>query len=90
MRFVGLDLHLKTTFGTVLEEDGSVLKQGKFETSEDSLMEFLRDVKEARVALEASGFCLPWVEFLEELGYEVFVAHPAKVRLIAEARILDG
>jgi transposase len=48
---------------------------------------YTRGIGEAKVALESSGFCLPWVEFFEELGFEVFVAHPAKVKVIAEARI---
>lgn len=87
MKYVGLDLHKKTTYGTVMRSDGTILRQGKFATTRDDLRDFLEGIDEARVAIESSGFCLPWVEFLEELGYEVFVAHPAKVRVIAEARI---
>jgi transposase len=53
------------------------------------LRRFLPGIKEAKakIALESSGFYMPWVEFLEGMGYEVFVAHPSKVRVIAEARI---
>ena len=69
MRYIGLDLHLKTTYGTVMEEDGAIVKQGRFSTSEENLEGFLSGVGEAKVALEASGFCLPWVEFLEGLGH---------------------
>jgi transposase len=87
MKYVGLDLHLKTTFGTVMEDDGAVLKQGRFPTTEEDLGDFLGGIDGAKIALESSGFCMPWVEFLEDMGFEVFVAHPSKVKVIAEARI---
>ena len=69
LRYVGLDLHMKNTFGTIMDGGGVVLRQGKFPTTEDDLRSFLEGVDEARIALEASGFCLPWVEFLEGLGH---------------------
>ena len=87
MKYIGLDLHLENTFGTIMEEDGAILKQGKFQTTEEEMEDFLAGMDKAKIAIESSGFCMPWVEFLEEKGFEVFVAHPAKVRVIAEARI---
>ena len=59
LMYVGLDLHLKTSYGTVMRGDGVIVKQGRFPTSEDNLREFLSGIGEARIALEASGFCLP-------------------------------
>lgn len=82
-----MDLHKKTTYGTIMEGDGTILRQDKFPTAKEEMEDFLEGVDEAKIALESSGFCLPWVEFLERLGFEVFVAHPSKVRVIAEARI---
>lgn len=87
MKHIGLDLHLENTFGTIMEEDGTILKEGKFQTTEDEIKDFLEGIERAKIAIESSGFCMPWVEFLESMGYEVFLAHPAKVRVIAEARI---
>jgi transposase len=70
-----------------MKGDGAILKQGNFPTTGDDMEDFLAGIDEAKIALESSGFCMPWVEFLENMGFEVFVAHPAKVKIIAEARI---
>lgn len=87
MRYVGLDLHLESTYGTIMDEDGTIMKEGKFATKKEDFAAFLGDINEAKIAIESTGFSMPWVEFLEEKGFEVFLAHPAKVRIIAEARI---
>lgn len=84
---VGLDLHLRRSVGTVMDVNGRVVKQERFTTSREGLAAFLKGVQHARIALEASGYCHPWVDYLESLGHEVTVAHPRKVRLIAESSI---
>jgi transposase len=82
---VGLDLHLRQSYGTVMEESGRIVKQGKFETSKERLAEFLKDVPGGtRVALEAQGFCWPWIDYLEELGYRPLLVNPMKAKQRAE------
>jgi transposase len=82
---VGLDIHLKTIHGTVMRENGEIVRQEKFRTDREGLRRFLEGVPPgSRVALESLGFCWPWIDRLEELGYEPLLANPLKVRLRAE------
>jgi len=82
---VGLDMHLKRTHGTVMMIDGKIVRQEIFNTGREDLKEFLKNVpKHTKVALESLGFCWPWVEFIEELGYTPLLANPIKVKQRAE------
>jgi len=85
---VGLDLHLKKTQGTVMDKEGIVLKADRFETTKEGVSKFLESVpKGSIVALEALGFCWPWIDFIEELGYVPKLASPSKLKVIADTRI---
>ncbi len=82
---VGLDLHLKKTQGTVMSVDGKILKQERFNTSKEDLEKFLEGLPPStEVALESVGFCWPWVDLMDELGYTPLLANPTKVRAKAE------
>jgi transposase len=86
--FIGLDVHKKYSYGTILDEDGEVFKQGKFLNSFEELDEFLADLDEpAQVTMEACGIWNPLHDHLQSQGHEVTVAHPLKLRAIAEARV---
>jgi len=82
---VGLDLHLKNTQGTIMKVNGEVLRQEKFRTGKEDLRKFLDGVPQgSKVALESVGFCWPWIDFLEELGYTPLLPNPVKVKMRAE------
>ena len=84
---VGLDIHLKKTQVTVLRNDliGEIVKRERVDTTKVGLRKSLESVpKGTKVALESVGFCWPWIDFLEDLGYEVLLANPVKVKLRAE------
>lgn len=84
---VGLDVHLKSTQVTVMKNDliGEIVKRERVGTSKTELLKALESVpKGSKVALESVGFCWPWIDFLEALGYEVFLANPVKLKLRAE------
>ena len=84
---VGLDVHLKSTQVTVMKNDliGEIVKRERVGTSKAELQRSLAAVpKGSKVALESVGFCWPWIDFLEELGYQVLLANPVKVKLRAE------
>jgi transposase len=82
---VGLDLHLKNIQGTIMGMNGEVLSQERFRTDKESLRRFLYGVPVgSKVALESVGFCWPWIDFLEELGYAPLLANPVKVKMRAE------
>jgi transposase len=79
---VGLDVHLKRTRVTVMKNDliGEIVKRERVGTSKAELRKSLEFIpKGTRVALESVGFCWPWIDFLEELGFEVLLANPLKV-----------
>jgi len=84
---VGLDVHLKKTQVTVMKNDliGEIVKRERVDTSRAELGKCLKSVpKGSKVALESVGFCWPWIDFLEELGFEVLLANPLKVKMRAE------
>lgn len=82
---VGLDLHLKRTQGTVMAMDGRIVRQEKFGTTKENLAKFLQDLSEGtEVALEAQGFCWPWIDYIEELGYKPLLVNPIKAKQRAE------
>jgi len=85
--FVGLDVHRKVCYGTVLDDRGRVVKQGRFSNDPDSLDGFLEGLGESRVVME-SGYCWqPLYDRLEEKGCDVRMAHPLKTKVIAEAKV---
>jgi transposase len=82
---VGLEVHLKNTQGTVMRVNGEIVRREKFSTGRDNLKKFLEGVPlGSRVALESLGFCWPWIDYLEELGYTPLLANPLKVKMRAE------
>ena len=84
---VGLDVHLKNTQVTVMKNDliGEIVKKERVITSKAGFKKALESVpKGSKVALESVGFCWPWIDLLEKLGYEVLLANPLKVKLRAE------
>lgn len=85
MMYVGLDVHKHVCQGTVVDEEGRVLKRERFSNDPDSLKSFMKDVGEAKVVME-SGYCWqPVYNHLEEAGYNVRLAHPLNVKAIAHA-----
>jgi transposase len=70
-----------------MDEKGKVVKQAKFTNDHKALDEFMEGLDEALVAMEA-GYCWqPLYDRLEESGHHVKLAHPLKVKAIAEAKV---
>lgn len=87
MMYVGLDVHKRVCYGTVMDGEGRVVKRGRFSNDPEGLEEFMEGIGEALVALEA-GYCWqPLYDGLEEAGHDVRLAHPQKVKAIAEAKV---
>ena len=88
MVFVGVDAHKITSQITVMDESGNVLKRQRVPSSpagfQQGLSGFDRPMK---AVLEASYCWGPMFDWLDDLADEVVLAHPSKVRAIAEARI---
>jgi len=88
MHYIGVDYHKKTSYVTVLNDAGERVKRANLANSKAALEAFLEGVERpAKAVVEA---CYNWTvmyDWLEEKVEEVQLAHPAKVKLIAEAKI---
>jgi len=90
MYAIGIDYHKRYSQMTVMEKDGTIVKEGKVANRPEAVKEFLGSYEgEAQAAVEAT---LNWTvifDMVEELLGEgqVKLCHTSKARAIAEARI---
>jgi transposase len=88
MHYVGVDYHKRSSYVTVVDERGKLVRQGQVANDKDALAAFLRpNGDETAAVLEAGRNWPVMYDWLEELVDEVTLAHPAKVRVIAEAKV---
>lgn len=86
--FVGIDYHKKFSFATKMDEKGTVLEQVQIKNEPQELQKYVEKLpKGSSIAVEATGSWYHFYELLEERGAEIHLAHPLKVRAIAEAKI---
>ena len=79
---VGLDLGDRYCQVCVLDEAGEVIEEGRVATRAEALRRRFSSADPLRIVLEA-GTHSPWVSrLLAELGHEVLVANPRKLRFI--------
>lgn len=86
--YVGLDVHKKFVYGCIIQRNGTVEYAKKFKNEPHELDQFLAFVRknDAEIALES---CVCWqyiYDYLSDAGYNVALAHPLKVKAIAETR----
>ena len=88
-QYIGIDVHGKYSQVCIMDGEGTVLTNERWEHAEVSrLRERLAQFPTATQAvLEATGGWMWLAEELEAAGLQVHLAHAAKVRLIAEARL---
>jgi transposase len=88
---VGLELSDNFSSLCLLDVDGEVIEEGKVRTTQAGLTQRFGGMGRARVILEV-GTHSPWVSrLIEDLGHEVVVANPGRVRMIADSiRKNDG
>lgn len=94
MIYVGVDLHLRFCYMTVLDASGVILRQGRVLNDDENLRLFFTGLKgsveeeqEIIVAVEACGFWCAFVDCVEPLVAQVVLVHPAKVKAIASAKL---
>lgn len=88
MNHCGLDVAMKSSYLYVTDEKGTKLTSGEVETEREALRKRLTPYFKGglRVAVEA-GNQTAWIhDLLVEMGAEVIVVNPTKVKLIAESR----
>ncbi len=79
---IAIDLGKHKSY-VVMEEDGKVVKEGYVETTKDGFSTFFGNVKDPKIVVEACSTTNRVANILD--GYDITVANPAKVRIIAES-----
>jgi len=87
MLYIGMDVHKEFCQACVIDERGRALSNERFPSTHESLDVFLAGIKDAKFVLESTGIWEYIYEGIEDRGFEVVLAHPLKVRAIAEARV---
>jgi transposase len=87
MRYIGLDVHKEFCQACVIDEQGRALSNERFPSTQDELERFLDGFNDAKFVLESTGIWEFIYEGIEKKGFEVQLAHPLKVRAIAEAKV---
>lgn len=88
--YVGVDYHRKYSYLTVMNQTGKIVKQGQVDNKKELVSQFLSDARcngNSSAVLEATRNWTVMHDWLEEMVDEVHLAHPLKVKAIAEAKI---
>ena len=85
---VGVDLHKEFSQVTAMDDHGKILSKRRLENDADTLEEYFSKVpKGSPVVMEATRNWYWMSDFVEEMGLKPILAHPKKVRIIAEATV---
>ena len=88
MLFLGVDAHRKISQLTIMDASGTILKRRRIPSSSECFRAALSEYQEPiKAVLEASYNWGPIYDWLDDLVDDVVLAHPQKVRAIADARI---
>ena len=88
MLYLGVDIHKKKCWVTVLDEGGQELEQGQLSMDAATLREYFGQIpKPAKLAVEATFNWYYFLNVVEPLGLELHLVHPQKTKAIASARI---
>jgi transposase len=85
--YIGVDLHKKTCYVTVMNADGKVRIQREFSTDADQVAKFFKRYPNVPVAVESTMNWIPFYENLESLGCKVVLSNPLQTKAVAFARI---
>lgn len=89
-RYVGVDYHRKHSYISVMNKEGKKVKEGLVANRKEEVATFLTQAQcdgNSAAVLEASRNWPVMYDWLEDLVGEVHLAHPLKVKAIAEAKI---
>jgi len=86
MNYVGIDLHKKTISICVVNQERKVLDRKRFYCSEPGrIVAFFKELGSFQVVVEATASYEWLVGLIEPLADRVVLAHPKKMRIIAES-----
>lgn len=87
MEYFGIDLHQKHSEICGLDASGKVKVQERVATSEAGLRKVFGKRKSCRVVLESGGQSSWAARLLGEMGHQMVVVNPRRIRLIAESTL---
>lgn len=84
--FVGLDVHKNYLQAAVIDDTGTLLKEGRIPNRIDEIGMFFADVDDAKIVIESSS---AWYHIYELLSkrYRVVLSNPVKTKAIASAKV---
>jgi len=85
--YIGVDLHKKTCYVTIMNRDGKIKKQTEISTEADKVSKLFKRYPGVPVAVESTMNWIPFYENLESLGCKVSLSNPLQTKAIAHARI---
>lgn len=85
--YIGVDLHKKTCYVTIMNRDGKIKKQTEISTETDKVSKLFKRYPNIPVAVESTMNWIPFYENLESLGCKVLLSNPLQTKAIAHARI---
>lgn len=86
MRFVGVDLHKQTITVAVVEASRKLLTRKRFSNLMSAeIISFLKSLGEFELTVEATASYEWFVQLVEPFASRVVLAHPGKLRIIAES-----
>jgi len=89
-RYVGVDYHRKGSYLTVMDERGRIVREGNVVNTQAAVADVLQRAGcngQTAAVLEATRHWTVMYDWLEPLVEEVKLAHPLKVKMIADAKI---
>jgi transposase len=82
MEMIGLDIHKKECQPTVIDEEGNIYGEKRFESSTEAIRAFFLRHPNAKVAIESTGIWEHVYKAIRSCGNQVVLANPLKTRLI--------
>jgi len=85
---IGLDVHKKMSYYSMVDRQGTEVKKGRFPTTREGLNEFASTLPEgAKVAIEALTSGIFVYEYRDGKRIEVHLAHPVYVKPFAKKHV---
>ena len=83
-----MDISIKEIVWTKIDEYGNIVRKDMFENRFDNIDKYLSNFSQRdSFVMESTGFYEPIYDFMESRGFNVKLANPLKIKLIAESRM---
>jgi len=86
---LGLDVHKETTAYAIVNGEGHIQRKGEIKTNPKLCLDLVSwlPASAVQIGMEASTYIYPLYDALNDAGYKVKVAHPAKLHRITKSVI---